>query len=178
MTQLKDFKFEITLVLVVKKIESEDKTNNFYSSSKAEIIISKSDIDDAFQWIYTTIISNIQKSLGKVSGWITDSVTDHTISISHYNPLAGSSQIKLPKELEDQRKGLINIQNIDDNKCFKWCLIRYLNPAEHNPRRITKADKDFAKKLFFKDIKFPVKIRDTYKIEKEFHRHYHFWLRK
>ena len=29
LTQLNDFKFEITLVLVVKKIESEDKTNNF-----------------------------------------------------------------------------------------------------------------------------------------------------
>ena len=25
-------------------------------------------------------ITNIQKSLGKVSGWIIDSVTDHTIS--------------------------------------------------------------------------------------------------
>ena len=30
-----------------------------------------------------------------------------------YNPLAGSSYIKLPKELEHPRKGLINIQNID-----------------------------------------------------------------
>ena len=40
------------------------------------------------------------------------------------------------------------------------------DPANHNPRRITKADKDFPKGLDFKDIKFPVKIRDTYKIEK------------
>ena len=45
-----------TLVLVFKKIESEDKTkyDNFYSSSKAEIIINESDIDDVFQSIYTT----------------------------------------------------------------------------------------------------------------------------
>ena len=46
-------------------------------------------------------------------------------------------------------------------------MIRYLNPADHNPRRITKADKDFAKRLDFKDIKFPVKIRDIHKIEKK-----------
>ena len=32
---------------------------------KVEIIINKSDIDDVFQSIYTTIISNLQKSLGK-----------------------------------------------------------------------------------------------------------------
>ena len=33
---------------------------------------------------------------------------------------------------------------------------------------ITKTDKEFAKKLDFKDIKFPVKIRDIRKIEKYF----------
>ena len=41
--------------------------------------------------------------------------------------------------------------NIDDN-CFCWCLVRYLHPANHYPARITKTDKDFAKKLDFKDI--------------------------
>ena len=61
---------------------------------------------------------------------------------------------------------MINIQNIDDSECFKWSLPRYLNPAGHNSRRITKADKDFAKKCDFKGIKFPVKIRDIQKIEK------------
>ena len=74
--------------------------------------------------------------------------------------------IKLPKELDHRRKGLINIQNIDDNECFKWSLVRYTNPAELNPRKITKANKDFAKKLDFKGIKFPVKIRDIRDIHK------------
>ena len=169
MTQLKGFKFVTTLVLVLKKIESEDKTkyDNFHSSSKAEIIINESDIDDVFQSRYTAIITNIHKSLGKGSGWIIDSVIVHTISISKYNPLAGSSYIKLTKELDHPRKGLINIQNIDDNECFKWCLVRYLNPADFNPRRITKADKDFTKTIDFKNIKLPVKIRDIHKIEKK-----------
>ena len=59
---------------------------------------------------------------------------------------------------------MINIQNTDDNECVKWCFVRYVNRADHNPRRITKADKDFAKKLDFKGIKFPVKVRDIHKI--------------
>ena len=75
--------------------------------------------------------------------------------------------IKLSKELDHPRKGIINIQNIDDNECFKWSIVRYLNPADRVPGRITKADNDFAKKLDFKDIKFPVKIRDIHKIEKK-----------
>ena len=99
------------LVLVFTKIGSKDKTKygNFYSSSKAEIIINKSGIDDVFKSIYTTIIENIQKYLGKGLGWIIDSVIDHTIIISKYNPLAGSSYIKLPKKLDQQKKGLTNI---------------------------------------------------------------------
>ena len=48
---------------------------------------------------------------------------------------------------------MINIQNIVDNECFKRCLIKYLNPADHHPARIIKADKDFFKKHDFKDIK-------------------------
>ena len=79
-----------------------------------------------FQAIYTTITVNIQKSLGKGSSWNIDSVIDHIISVSKYNPLAGSSYIKLPKELDHPRRSLINVENTDDNECLKWCLVRYL----------------------------------------------------
>ena len=73
-----------TLVVAFKKVESEDKIrhDNFYSSSKAERVINESDIVDVFESIYAAIISNIQKSSEKVSGWIIDSFIDHTISIS------------------------------------------------------------------------------------------------
>ena len=109
-----------TLVLVFKKIEIKDKKKygNFYSSSKAEIIINESDIGNVFQSIFIKIMENIQISLGKRSGWI-DSVIDHAINISKYNLLAGSSYIKLPKELDHLGKDLINIQNTDENERFK-----------------------------------------------------------
>ena len=69
LAQLKSFEFVTSLALVFKKIEGEDKTkfDNFHSSSKAEIIISESDTDDVLQSIYTTIITKIQKYLGKGS---------------------------------------------------------------------------------------------------------------
>ena len=63
LTELRGFKFVTTIILVFKKIENDIKTkyDTFYSNSKAKIIISESDIDDLFESIYTTIISNIQK---------------------------------------------------------------------------------------------------------------------
>ena len=61
---------------------------------------------------------------------------------------------------------MINIQITNDNECFKWCLLRYLNHADQNPKRITKADKDFGKRLDFEYTKFPVKIRDIHKLGK------------
>ena len=45
-------------------------------------------------------------------------------------------------------------------------MVRYLHPADHHPARITKAHRDFARKLNFEVTKFPVKIRDIYTIEK------------
>ena len=46
-------------------------------------------------------------------------------------------------------------------------LVKYLNPASHQPLRITKTDKEFANTHDFNDIKFPVKIRDIQKIYKK-----------
>ena len=45
-------------------------------------------------------------------------------------------------------------------------IVRYVNLADHNPRKFTKVDKDFTKKHDFNDIKLPVKIRDIHKMEK------------
>ena len=99
-------------------------------------------------------MSNIQKSFGIGSGWIIDSVLSHNVNISKYNPLVGNSYIKLPKGLNYPRKSLINIQNFD------------VNLADHHPARITKNGRTFEKRLDFKYIKFPDKIRDIYKTEK------------
>ena len=124
-----------TIVFVFKNIESDDKTKyTIYSNSKGEVIINESYIVDVFKSVYTAVVSKTQKSLGKGSGWIIDSVIDHNTHISKYNPLAGNSYTELPKELSHQRKGMINIQNIGD-ECLKQCLVRYLNPADLSPSK-------------------------------------------
>ena len=45
-------------------------------------------------------------------------------------------------------------------------MVRYLNPADHNPRRITKSYKDVAKRRGFKDIKSLLKLETFIKLRK------------
>ena len=67
------------------------------------------------------------------------------------------SYIELPKPL--QRQGLINIKNTDDY-CFIWSYIRYINPLNKNPNRITKSDKELFNNIYekLKYFEFPLKI--------------------
>ena len=61
---------------------------------------------------------------------------------------------------------MINIQKINDNECLKWCIVRYLHPADHHAVRIRKIDEILTDELYFEDIKSPVKIKNIRKIKK------------
>ena len=50
---------------------------------------------------------------------------------------------------------------------FLWCHVRHLNPEKKHPERIKLTDKEFAKKLDYSGISFPVSYDDYNKIEKQ-----------
>ena len=64
-------------------------------------------------------------------------------------------------------KSLINIKN-KDIECFKWCHIRFINPANSHPERINKQDKKIASTLDYRGINFPMQARDYEIIEERF----------
>ena len=80
--------------------------------------------------------------------------------------MSGSSYTKLPEELRNSAKGLINLKN-QDNECFRWCHIRHLNPQNKHPERIKKCDKDYVNELNYEGVTFPVAIKQYNKIEKQ-----------
>ena len=59
---------------------------------------------DIFESIYKATVSNIEKSLGKGSGWSINSVTEHNPNFTKYNSLAGSSYVKLSTELDHPKQ--------------------------------------------------------------------------
>ena len=130
--KLKGFQFITTLVLEFKKIQSDDKIlySTFYLHSKPEAIINESDIGDVFKPFYSTVKSNIQKSLGQGLDWLIDSVKYININISRYNPFAGISYIQL-QEILDHLRGLLTdtyiLQIIIQGELQKLILIKDFN---------------------------------------------------
>ena len=93
-------------------------------------------------------------------------ILGHYVNVVKYAPLRGNSYIPLPKELQNSKKGLINLKN-EDNKCFLWCHVRHLNPQNKDPQRIKLTDKEFQIKLDYSGITFPVTIKQINRIEKQ-----------
>ena len=75
----------------------------------------------------------------------------------------GSSYISLPDWISKKR-AIINIQNRDE-KCFLWCILRYLYPRDKNDTRLTDLKK-YENSLNTKGINFPMKLKDISKFEK------------
>ena len=54
---------------------------------------------------------------------------EHHLLFGNYKPLKGGSYIPLPDFMK-KKNAILNIENKDD-KCFLWCILRYLHPV-HN----------------------------------------------
>ena len=108
----------------------------YFNSTTKTVVNHKFSLENAFQ----EILYRIDNWINEGSGWIVEFIESQYINISTYRTLSLSSYTKLPVELRNSKKGLINIQN-DDQKCFLCCHVRYINPVKIHPERITKEDK-------------------------------------
>ena len=160
---MKGLKFIETLKVTFEKPAADEEliVKTAYFNSQAQTISNLTQIELSLQLSKEQILNKISKWISEGSGW-----TVKSIVIVKYQPMKGSSHIKLPKELQHSAKGLINVQS-NDNQCFGWCNIRHLNQKNTNPQRIKKVDKEFITNLDHKDIEFPVTIKQIHKIEKQ-----------
>ena len=167
LVQTKGFKFVETLqVKFVKHSNDKKILKNGYFNSTTDLIINETDIKLAIQASQQQILNKIAQWISEGSGWTIQSIENHYINIVNYSPLKGSSYIKLPQELRNSAKGLINMKN-NDNECFRWCHIRHLNLQDKDPQRIKKTDKQYIEKLDYSSIEFPVTVKQINKIEKQ-----------
>ena len=120
---MKGFKYQIavTVLLYKHKINGNIEYSPVYFNSATKIVTNsdKYDLDKCFQ----ELLYRTDNWINKGSDWIIESVDGEYINISAYNPLMGSTYIKLPNGLKNPMKGLINIKN-NYNKCFLLCHIK------------------------------------------------------
>ena len=167
LVQTKGFKFVETLQVKFVKYSNDKKIQkNGYFNSTTDLIINETDIKLAILASQQQILNKIAQWISEGSGWTIQSIENHYINIVNYSPLKGSSYIKLPQELRNSAKGLINMKN-KDNECFRWCHIRHSNPQDKDPQRIKNTDKQYIEKLDYSSIEFPVTVKQINKIEKQ-----------
>ena len=153
LTELKGFKYQITLAVLLSKVKNscEIEYSPVCFNSLMVINFNKLSLDQAFH----EIIYRLENWTSHGSGWIFEEIYSQYLNVSSYLPLRGSAYIKLPKELDQPMKGLINIKN-KDNKCFSWCHVRHLNSNVIKPNRITKKDREIVKDINYSGVDFRV----------------------
>ena len=137
-----------------------------YFNSTTRIILNELDIGDFYDKAVEEILNRIARWISKGSGWVIERILNLYLNIVSYEPLKGRSYFPLPGELRNSRKGLINLQN-DDNECFRWCHVRHISPDKKDPQRITQKDRRIAQTLDYTGVTFPVTIKDMGRIEKQ-----------
>ena len=167
--EMKGFKYQITLHVTLKKNKLKDNAKyteyaGVYLNSFVKIVINENfepSIDKSFEEVFYMLDNWINEG----SGWIIEFINSQYLNISTYIPLLGNGNfIELPKELNNPKKGLINIRN-NYNKCFLWCHVRHLNPINDHSTRIKKEDEKITDTLNYANINFPVSAKDYDKIE-------------
>ena len=176
-TYLKEFlrnhrniKVRFVLVCFMEKMEStKDKKLSLFIENKAYfhsvtfINLESTDVKEILFKVIRSIIEKISIFQQNGSGWYFKEIVHLEIHTVDYNPMRGSSYIPLPDWIT-KKKAILNIKNKDD-KCFLWCVLRYLNPKGKNAELLTDL-KQKENSLNTKGIKFPIKLKDIPKFEK------------
>ena len=168
--QLEGIKCNETLEVKFEKLGSEGIMieKSFTFTSRPQVIMNKDDTKSALQNMRSDIEVRIDRFIMEGSRWSVIELLNHDRHVNKYDPLAARSYIKLPAEIQN-RLATINIQNTDE-KCFIYCLGRALdpNPEPSKLERVRSHLKKVCETLGLNDIKTPVNVQDSPKIESQY----------
>ena len=159
----------IKAILYLKCIMSQEThagivSREFAFHSAIKLILENTDVEEVFNEMVDEIETAIQRTeSAQGSGWYLESIVNLTLHTAKWDPLNAGSYIDLPANLKN-KKAIINMKN-QDNECFKWCVLRALNPKNTNPDRIDKDLKSKQDTLNMEGIKYPVSFRDIDRFE-------------
>ena len=153
------FKYSILPIVTIKKWKAEINAWEFQNICIRSDTITVTDQRFYLNDASTKILSLLDTWEVEGSGWVIEQVQDIHININNDDPLAGSSYIPLPRQLQNSIHGLIIIKNTGF-ECLKWCHVRLLNPTNSHPERIKKLNKKIAEQLDYSGINFPAKEKN------------------
>ena len=92
--------------------------NNGFFKSNAWEIINENDIETVISDAGNELINRTSEWISEGRGWVIKSVDKHEIDISKYKPLRGRHICHYQNKIKN-KKATINIQNKNDNECFR-----------------------------------------------------------
>ena len=157
-------KVKMILVCLVEKesfLKVKDQSK-IYLHSRTYVNLEKTDVKIILKDMVYEVLIGLANYQEKGSGWYFKEIIKLEIHLVDYKPMKGGSYIKLPKFIK-KKNAILNIENKDD-KCFLWCILRYLHPKLNHGERISDLKK-YEHDLKFKKINFPIQVNDITKLE-------------
>ena len=133
--------------------------------SDVEVNLEGTDVNELYDTVIDKVMENIANFQMQGSNWTFKSIIAFEIHTVAYEPLRGSSYIPLSRALAT-RKAIINLKNEDD-ECFRWAVLRAMNPTDKHPHRIDKNLKSKRDQINMDGIEFPVSLKSIDKVEKQ-----------
>ncbi len=129
-----------------------------------ETVVNPNEISKVFNSMIQSLKARLDNYQRDGSGWVLNQTLGLYLNVHKYDPLKASSYMKLPPIIKN-KKACLNIEN-KDQKCFMWCVLAQIHPADSHAERISKY-KTYENELNFKGINFPVEIKSIAKFEKQ-----------
>ena len=124
----KAFKINAVLLAHYLKIGKDKPEEKNFKSKNEEFYV----ITDLKVWFVNNIrhptLTEMEEFQEKDSGWTLHSILKLEVNINKLNPIKGITYIKLAKRI-DEKKACINVQNSDDNECFKWAILSAIHSS-------------------------------------------------
>lgn len=147
----------------IQNVRKEKQTIYIYSENS--IIDTETDLQQLFlEKVVNYLMPKVDDVIMQGSGFTLSSINELAVQVNQFDPLRGSSYIKLPKFLADKR-AIVNVNN-DDKMCFKWAILSALFPAKKNTERKISYER-YEDELDFTGIQFPMQLNHISKFEKQ-----------
>ena len=118
-----------------------------------------------FETLISKFETGIEEFTKRGSNWTVDKISRLTMHVGTFRPLVGCSFIPTPPALAG-KKAVKNIQNVDDNWCFQYCILASLHPVKANAHFPSSYAK-FMHELNMNDIDSPVALSSIPKFEQQ-----------
>ena len=146
------------LYLYVHMSQGERIEEFAFHSKGIKLILMQTDENEIYDEMVDEIEEEMQKTREAVgSGWRFEKVIKLVLHTTRWDPINAGSYIELPEVLKNKH-AIINMKN-QDEECFKWCVLRALNPKDKNAERIDNDLKSKQNSINMKGICYPVDLK-------------------